>query len=454
MSRCGLELVPPITVDAFIPTNPHRTPTPVFPQVRPHDAFGQVMSRSLEERGYSLRGLNAFPDIASQVARYRELGYSASSVADMNDIYYRVLPRADVVRAERLELFDELEEWHLMSAHYCIAVAINDGPRRSNTAAPSAADASSAVDDGMPAPAPKVPRSIGDGGASRDLSPQAVAAAVVRLHENEADDAAAQAARTRADSIAASTRSAPRRSGGVTSPNGFAGDAHTPRERSLSMASTGGGNESTTGSAVGGSGRSSPFPYSAVLRSSTAGASGHGDTIIIVSHGNNLSRSASAAGGTSAAGTDDGAPPASPSDSSFSAMHDGSRRSSDAFSHPYVHPHPAATPPSQALAGTLVGGSLEGLPDFLAMAEAEDEMAHARAVRGAAGIDIDRDEADRRDDVAGLSSRGGGGRGMFPPAAAASSSAAPAADIGAPLSLYSLLLPTETWIEHLASKPR
>lgn len=40
-----------------------------YEQIRPHDAFGQVMARNLEERGYSLRGLHAFPDIQSQTAR-------------------------------------------------------------------------------------------------------------------------------------------------------------------------------------------------------------------------------------------------------------------------------------------------------------------------------------------------------------------------------------------------
>jgi tRNA wybutosine-synthesizing protein 4 len=97
-----------------------------YEQIRPHDAFGQVMARNLEERGYALRGLHAFPDPPSQAARYRELGYGAASCADMNDIYYRLLPRPEVARVERLELFDELEEWHLMSAHYAIAVAVNE----------------------------------------------------------------------------------------------------------------------------------------------------------------------------------------------------------------------------------------------------------------------------------------------------------------------------------------
>jgi tRNA wybutosine-synthesizing protein 4 len=80
-----------------------------YEQIRPSDAFGIVMARNLAERGYSLRGLHAFPDVAAQVSRYRELGYGACTAADMNEIYYRLLPRADVARIERLELFDETE---------------------------------------------------------------------------------------------------------------------------------------------------------------------------------------------------------------------------------------------------------------------------------------------------------------------------------------------------------
>ena len=29
-------------------------------------------------------------------------------------------------RAERLELFDELEEWYMIQRHYCVAVGVND----------------------------------------------------------------------------------------------------------------------------------------------------------------------------------------------------------------------------------------------------------------------------------------------------------------------------------------
>ena len=56
-----------------------------YEQIRPHDAFGLVMARNLEERGFALRGLHAFPDLPAQLARYKELGWSGVSAADMND---------------------------------------------------------------------------------------------------------------------------------------------------------------------------------------------------------------------------------------------------------------------------------------------------------------------------------------------------------------------------------
>jgi hypothetical protein len=48
----------------------------------------------------------------------------------MNEVYTTHLPAcigAERIRAiEKLELFDEFEEWHLIQRHYFIALAIND----------------------------------------------------------------------------------------------------------------------------------------------------------------------------------------------------------------------------------------------------------------------------------------------------------------------------------------
>lgn len=68
------------------------------------------------------------------MARFTSLGWAACAVLDMDEIYYKQLPRSDVARCvpclgnvsllahvertrrsvERLEIFDELEEWHMI----------------------------------------------------------------------------------------------------------------------------------------------------------------------------------------------------------------------------------------------------------------------------------------------------------------------------------------------------
>ena len=70
--------------------------------------------------------MSQYPNCISLKNRYAKLGYKTASVLDMNQVYYQYLDSKDVSRIQRLELFDELEEWHLIQGHYCIAVAIND----------------------------------------------------------------------------------------------------------------------------------------------------------------------------------------------------------------------------------------------------------------------------------------------------------------------------------------
>lgn len=47
---------------------------------------------------------------------------------DMNGVYASLLRAApgEVRRVERLEMLDELEEWRLIQAHYCMAWGAND----------------------------------------------------------------------------------------------------------------------------------------------------------------------------------------------------------------------------------------------------------------------------------------------------------------------------------------
>jgi len=94
-----------------------------YEQILPFDAFGRTMIQNLQQRGCSLLGLEAFPDIPSQRQRYLSAGYTHYKGLDMNHIYSLYLDQNDVKRIEKIELFDEFEEWTLIQSHYHISMA-------------------------------------------------------------------------------------------------------------------------------------------------------------------------------------------------------------------------------------------------------------------------------------------------------------------------------------------
>jgi tRNA wybutosine-synthesizing protein 4 len=97
-----------------------------YEQIHPHDPFGVVMLRNLEQRGCNLRSILAYPDKAAQTRRYQEAGWRGAGqveVWDMIQVYERLLDRAQVKRVERIEHLDELEEWRIIQSHYCIVFA-------------------------------------------------------------------------------------------------------------------------------------------------------------------------------------------------------------------------------------------------------------------------------------------------------------------------------------------
>jgi O-methyltransferase involved in polyketide biosynthesis len=106
-----------------------------YEQIRPNDAFGRVMCENLAARGAPLRGLQAHPDIPSQVRRFLACAWTHVSVLDMNDVYESVIPAADRARIARIEPFDEIEEWRLMQGHYALTIAIAVRPAISDSSA-------------------------------------------------------------------------------------------------------------------------------------------------------------------------------------------------------------------------------------------------------------------------------------------------------------------------------
>eukprot|EP00873_Tetraselmis_striata_P000327 jgi/Tetstr1/420591/TSEL_011679.t1 len=84
----------------------------VYEQIHPDDAFGQQMLINLESRGCPLKGIEATPTLEAHRQRFLRAGWGPR--------------RADLRRIERLEIFDEFEEWHMIQEHYCITCGIND----------------------------------------------------------------------------------------------------------------------------------------------------------------------------------------------------------------------------------------------------------------------------------------------------------------------------------------
>ncbi|KAL0034420.1 hypothetical protein WJX79_001255 [Trebouxia sp. C0005] len=98
----------------------------VYEQIHPEDAFGQQMMRNLESRGCPLKGLPSTPTLEAHRQRFLTNNWEKAEATDLDTIYKYHLDPQDKRRIERLEIFDEFEEWHMIQEHYCVTVGIND----------------------------------------------------------------------------------------------------------------------------------------------------------------------------------------------------------------------------------------------------------------------------------------------------------------------------------------
>nr|XP_004660940.2 tRNA wybutosine-synthesizing protein 4 [Jaculus jaculus] len=131
LAEAVLSYLEPGHAEALVAWAARRFPSAVFviyEQMKPLDAFGQVMLQHFRRLNSPLYGLDLFPDVEAQRRRFLQAGWTACSALDLNEFYRCFLPTEERQRVQALEPFDEFEEWHLKCAHYFILAASKGDP--------------------------------------------------------------------------------------------------------------------------------------------------------------------------------------------------------------------------------------------------------------------------------------------------------------------------------------
>lgn len=94
-------------------------------QIGGDDDFGQKMDTNVAARGSPLLGMRVYKDLASQASRFKENGWTDCCPISMFQFSSRFVSRDLMLKLQRIEMLDEVEELNLLLQHYCVVVAVS-----------------------------------------------------------------------------------------------------------------------------------------------------------------------------------------------------------------------------------------------------------------------------------------------------------------------------------------
>lgn len=92
----------------------------------PHQGFARTMLFHFSKLNSPLMSVSTYPTIPKQIERFKKAGYPVAEATDLMG-FWRSLPKEVRDQVEKIEAFDELEEFVHFAQHYIILHATNSG---------------------------------------------------------------------------------------------------------------------------------------------------------------------------------------------------------------------------------------------------------------------------------------------------------------------------------------
>lgn len=93
----------------------------LYEPVKPDDPFGRQMVSNLAARKIRMPTFEDHKEPRDQEERLRQAGFATVEQKTVDQIWESWVPTAEKERLDALEGLDEVEEWHLLAAHYIVA---------------------------------------------------------------------------------------------------------------------------------------------------------------------------------------------------------------------------------------------------------------------------------------------------------------------------------------------